>query len=82
MSSNCFYTHEMLYRGYAATFKLKWPTIGSPWKAEQHIVVQGEKFGYILIQPVKEGVTLATLLAVFKERVMAMVDERCSLLGA
>ena len=53
-----------------------------PWKAEQHIVVQGEKFGYILIQPVKEGVTLATLLAVFKERVMAMVDERCYLHGA
>lgn len=81
MNSKCFYTHEMQYRGYAATFKLKWPTIGSPWKAEQHIVVQGEKFGYILIQPVKEGVALATLLEIFRARVMAMVDERCYLHG-
>lgn len=76
-SSKCFYTHKMLYRGFEATFKLNWPSVESPWRAEQRTVIQGDNFGYILIQPLKEGVALDTLLQTFESRVMSIVDERC-----
>ncbi|WP_425929755.1 hypothetical protein [Pseudomonas sp. NyZ201] len=76
-SSKCFYTHEMLYRGFKATFKLNSSSVGSPWRAEQRTVIQGDNFGYILIQPLKDGVILDTLLQVFQARVMSIVDEHC-----
>lgn len=74
--SKCFYTREMRYRGYDATFKLNWPSVGSPWRAEQRVVIQSKDFGFILIQPVEKGVTLNTLLEVFEASVIAIVDER------
>lgn len=76
-SSKCFYVSEMKYRGHTATLKLQWSAWDSPWVAEQRTSIEGPNYGFILIQPLKEGVPLATILELFQVRITAMIDERC-----